>query len=42
LASLYDETSVGIGKLNEEGWWNFERIDLFRSIDDSIIFEKYI
>jgi hypothetical protein len=31
---------VGIGALNEEGWWNFERIDLFKSLDDSFIFEK--
>jgi len=36
---LKDE--VGIGALNKDGWWNFERIDLFKALDDSIIFEKH-
>ena len=41
LTSLSDERVAGIGALNEEGWWNFDRIDLFKSLDDSYIFEKY-
>jgi amino acid transporter len=41
LTSLEVEKDVGIGRLDQEGWWNFNRIDLFRSLDDSIIFEKH-
>lgn len=29
-----------IGKLDLDGWWNFERIDFFKYIDDSIVFRK--
>lgn len=38
---LEDDRAVGIGALNKDGWWNFERIDLFKALDDSIIFEKH-
>jgi hypothetical protein len=29
-----------IGKLDLAGWWNFERIDFFKYLDDSIVFRK--
>jgi hypothetical protein len=29
-----------IGKLELTGWWNFERIDFFKYLDDSIVFRK--
>ena len=41
LTSLEPEKDVGIGRLDQEGWWNFNRIDIFKSIDDSFIFEKH-
>jgi hypothetical protein len=40
LTGLYQDRSIGIGTLNEEGWWNFDRIDIFKSLDDTLIFEK--
>lgn len=41
LYSLENNRTLGIGRLDEEGWWNFERIDIFKSLDDSLIFEKH-
>ena len=34
------DRSFGIGELSEDGWWNFDRIDIFRSLDDSFIFKN--
>lgn len=39
--SLYKiDRSFGIGQLSEDGWWNFDRIDIFKSLDDSFIVKK--
>ena len=41
LLELHEERTIGIGQLDEDGWWNFDKIDIFKTIDDSIIFEKH-
>jgi hypothetical protein len=40
ISSLYQDRSMEIGKLDLAGWWNFERIDFFKYLDDSIVFRK--
>jgi hypothetical protein len=37
---VVDRRAYGIGRLDEEGWWNFDSIDIFKSLDDSFIFKK--
>lgn len=39
-SALYQDRTIGIGYLSEDGWWGFDRIDIFKSLDDSILFEK--
>ena len=28
---MHVDRSIGVGTLNEEGWWNFDRISLFQN-----------
>lgn len=38
LLRFYDlhlDRDIGLGSINDEGWWNFERLSLFQSSSDS-------
>lgn len=40
FTSMQVDRSFGIGRLSLDGWWNFDRIDFFKSLDDSFLHTK--